>query len=680
MEAFRKACSFLLSRVQGDPSDPAAELAHDFLSLLAAPEEDPVIADARRPLERLTGDPTWGEPAAFFKKALRAIELEIDSSLKQDDELAERMNRLEGALPARGREEGAEPDDLIEAFWGFFCPQAVGVRTKWEERILDVRSRRTVRDLSLPSDPLERPAEEILFSANVLLTVPPQGRQPSGLGLREEVAQGLEQSLREEQRYWYDHPVQIGTSPEHNEILHGLKGLSDMLIFEKRRGNARAEDRLDVALSVSVTHPSLHGLARTYIEDEVHNARGIRDLDLYVFTEDDTVRLVKDFLCPAARRFGLEGAEPAPLLDIFGVDGTYARHYNFLKAAAALWQVVKNPEIRATFKIDLDQVFPEEQLVRETGASAFDLLRTSLWGAQGRDFQDRPVSLGMIAGALVNQGDIDGGLFTPDVTLPQGPWPLDRWIFASQVPQALSTTAEMMARYGDQALDGRSRCLSRIHVTGGTIGIRVDSLRRYRPFTLSCIGRAEDQAYLMSVLCGPHSPYLRYVHVPGLIMRHDKHAFAAEAIRTAAAGKIVGDYERMLLFSHYAKALPWPIEETRASLDPFTGCFILPLPLATALLCLTLKVLSFSRETSGTEGVDPEELLRVGARRLGPLVERFDKDPGWMKRSYELEHKAWHGYYDILAKVEEEVTKQSADAIQLARKAEAILKETRVPT
>jgi len=163
-------------------------------------------------------------------------------------------------------------------------------------------------------------------------------------------------------------------------------------------------------------------------------------------------------------------------------------------------------------------------------------------------------------------------------------------------------------------------------------------------------------------------------------MRHDKHAFAGEAIRTAAAGKIVGDYERMLLFSHYAKALPWPIEETRASLDPFTGCFILPLPLATALICLTLKVLSLCRDTSRTEGVDPEELLRVGARRLRPLMERFDKDPGWMKRSYEQEHKAWHGYYDILAKVEEEVTKQSADAIQLARKAEAILEETRVPT
>jgi hypothetical protein len=680
MEAFRKACSFLLSRVESKPSDPAAELANGFLSLLARPEEDPRAEDAKRHLEGLTGDPTWGEPAAFFKNALRVVHSEIDSTLKQDKELAERLNRLDAMLLAGGRGEGADPPDLIEAFWGFFCPQAAGVRAKWEEGILELRNRRTVHDLSLSPDPLERPAEEILFSANVLLTVPPEGRRSSDLGLREELSQGLVQALSEEQRYWYDHPIQIGTSPAQNEILHGLKGLSNTLIFEKSRGTARAGDRLDVALSVSVTHPGLHGLARTYIEDEVRKEPEIRDLDLYVFTEDDTVRLVEDFLCPAARRFGLEGAEPTLLSGIFGVDGPYARHYNFLKAVAALWQVVKNPGIRATFKIDLDQVFPEEQVVGEMGSSAFDLLCTSLWGAQGRDSRDRPVSLGMIAGALVNQGDIEGGLFTPDVTLPQGPWPLDRWVFESQVPQALSTAAEMMARYGDPALDGKSCCLSRIHVTGGTIGIRVDGLRRYKPFTLSCIGRAEDQAYLMSVLCGSGPPYLRYVHVPGLIMRHDKHTFAGEAIRTAAAGKIVGDYERMLLFSHYAKALPWPIEETRACLDPFTGCFILPLPVSTTLICLTLKVLSLNRETSEEARVDPEELLRVAARRLGPLVEKLEKDPGWMKRSYEQERKAWHAYYDILAKIEEGVRKHSSEATQLARKAEAIIEETRVST
>jgi hypothetical protein len=654
-------------------------LAHDFLLLLSGKEGEPDTPEVRRRLEGLAGDPTWGELAAFFLDALRVIGTEIDSALKRDKGLAGRLDRLGDALLAR-KGVRSEPPDLMEAFWGVFCPQAVGVTAHWEERIRRLREDRTVHGLSLCPNPLQQPAREILFSSNVLLTVPPGGVQPSELELREEIRRGLTQALEEDQAYWYDHPVQVGTAPEKNEILHGLKGLSDTLAFEKGRGTAGPDDRLEVALSVSVTHPSLHSLARAYIEEEVSRETGIRDLDLYVFTEEDTARLVEDFLCPAARRFGLEDTGPDLFSRVFGVDGPYARHYNFLKALAALWQVVKNPGVRATFKIDLDQVFPQDELVDTMGASAFEMLCTPLWGARGRDAQNRSVSLGMIAGALVNQGDIHKGLFTPDVSLPEGPWTPDRWVFASQVPQALSTVAEMMARYGDSPLDGKTQCLSRIHVTGGTIGIRLESLRRHRPFTLSCIGRAEDQAYLMSVLGGPEEPCLRYAHVPGLIMRHDKHAFAGEAIRTAAAGKAVGDYERMLLFSHYAGALPWPIQETRSCLDPFTGSFVLSLPFASALLCLTLKALSLSDGNTDPHGIHPDELLRLGARRLGPVLERHEKDPGWMGRSYDTERRAWHAYYDILDRVEAEAKRQSTAAMQLTRKAGSIIEATRVVT
>ena len=671
MEAFRKACSFLLDRTKASPSTPATRAAHDFLFLLAGGREDASTQHTRTRMQAQAG-----EAAAFFQDALPVVEREIDSALKRDKTLSARLRLLGEALDAAS----GERPGLIETFWGVFCPQAAGVRAQWEREIQRLREERTVHDLSLCADPLQRPAKEILFAANVLLTVPPEGVKPSELALPQKIRRGLADALSETQAYWYDHPVQIGTAPEKNEILHGLKGLSDTLAFEKRRGTAGPEDRLDVALSLSVTHPSLHGLARAYIEEEVSREGAIRDLDLFVFTENDTARLVEDFLCPAAKRFGPARADADSLSGVFGVDGPYARHYNFLKAVAALWQVVKNPAVRATFKIDLDQVFPQRELVNETGASAFELLCTPLWGARGKDVRGRSVSLGMIAGALVNEGDIRKGLFTPDVTLPQGPWPPDRWIFASQVPQALSTEAEMLARYGDSSLDGKTRCLSRIHVTGGTVGIRLDSLRRHRPFTLSCIGRAEDQAYLMSVLDGPDSPHLRYAHVPGLIMRHDKHAFAGEAIRTAAAGKVVGDYERMLLFTHYAGALPRPIEETRSMLDPFTGCFILALPFTTALLCLALKALSLSGESVETREADPDEVLRLGARRLGPLMKRFEADPGWMKRSYDTERTAWHAYYDILDRVEEEARKQSPEAKRLIHKAEQIIDETRIAT
>ena len=164
----------------------------------------------------------------------------------------------------------------------------------------------------------------------------------------------------------------------------------------------------------------------------------------------------------------------------------------------------------------------------------------------------------------------------------------------------------------------------------------------------------------MSVLGGPDEPYLRYAHVPGLIMRHDKHAFAGEAIRTAAAGKVVGDYERMLLFSHYAGALPWPIEETHSCLDPFTGCFVLALPFTTALLCLALKALSLSggerRPATGFIRTSFSGWEHAGS---GPCWKGTKKTREWMERSYDTERRAWHAYYDILDRVEEEAQKQS---------------------
>ena len=56
--------------------------------------------------------------------------------------------------------------------------------------------------------------------------------------------------------------------------------------------------------------------------------------------------------------------------------------------------------IRATFKIDLDQVFPQDELVSETGKSAFEHFKTDLWGAWGVDSSGNHVELGMIAGSF----------------------------------------------------------------------------------------------------------------------------------------------------------------------------------------------------------------------------------------------------------------------------------------
>jgi hypothetical protein len=252
----------------------------------------------------------------------------------------------------------------------------------------------------------------------------------------------------------------------------------------------------------------------------------------------------------------------------------------------------------------------------------------------------------MIAGALVNEKDIGKSLFTPDVKLPSGKISPDEHIFFSTLPQAVSTEAEMMTRYTSSNLEGIKKCIQRIHVTGGTNGIRIDALRKYRPFTPSFIGRAEDQAYIFSALF-QQPARLAYVHKDGLIMRHDKEAFAKQAIESAYIGKLLGDFIRILFFSHYARILAGNVTELKQKVDPFTGCFISRIPATVVYLRFALKAASFWEEKDNEKGY---EFVRDGFRRIERAILLIDS--GELKRVYERERNGWNLYYDILDMIE----------------------------
>jgi hypothetical protein len=285
------------------------------------------------------------------------------------------------------------------------------------------------------------------------------------------------------------------------------------------------------------------------------------------------------------------------------------------------------------------------------------------------------VELGMLAGALVNEEDVGKGLFTPDVKWHQGSLTGEQWVFASTLPQALSTEAEMMARYGQGDVDGVTSCLQRVHVTGGTTGILVDALRRHRPFTPSWFGRAEDQAYIMSVLFPEEMPALRYLHASGLIMRHDKEAFAADAMEAARTGKAVGDFVRILAFTSFAKALPWGVPRIKSFLDPFTGCFISRLPLTVAWLRLALKAAVWFME-GGQEGYEEgSELVRMGSARLA-LAQFGDADG--LKEKYLWEKEGWNLYYDILDALEGRLADHDPLAMGLSDRTRELVKGWRL--
>lgn len=638
-----------------------------FLLALAG-KGHPRFLEAVEFLDEMEMSPLWSNLAVLYKKGLELLPEEFSKY-----HVTEYESLVESALAAH---KAGDYGALQEAVWHLFNPETNGILHSRQERTKTLREQRKVKVVKLNENPISDVAKEVLFTSNVLITLPSTRIGLDELDISETIKRSLDAVFKESQQFWYDHPIQIGVQPENNEVNYGLKHLSEAIRYEKNAGTIDKDSEVTCILSASVTHEGLQGVVKDYIEDEFNKAHNMSGLRVYLFTEADTAKLIHEVLIPAAERY-LDPIDAATLLlkEIIGVDGMYGRHYSFLKAIAAFWQVFIDPEKKATFKIDLDEVFAQDVLVKETGQTAFRHLMTPLWGALGVDTEGRPVHLGMIAGALVNESDITESLFTPDVAFPAPPFTGDNHLFCSQVPQALSTVAEMMTKYGEGELDGEKNCIQRIHVTGGTNGILIDALRRYRPFTPTFIGRAEDQAYILSTLCAREDePALRYVHKDGLILRHDKEAFAGESIKAAAIGKIVGDYERIIIFSKYAEQLPWSIEEIKKFIDPYTGCFVSPFPLNLALLRLCLKAASLFECGSEESGYQGLELIDIGMQKISAAMEGvFDDD---IKSKYERECEGWNLYYDILDKVEAALNEGDPFARQLQHTASVLIDNT----
>jgi hypothetical protein len=640
-----------------------------FLRLLGG-EEVSGMKECMDFLRNMAG-PDLEEAAIFFSSAFEYVFEEVEAAYQGAPGFREGFDDLYDSIADGGplSDNNAAQNKL----WGLFFPEGAS-ELKPAEQVALLREKRRVRVAFLNDDPISLPGREVLFTSNALLTIGTEPTEVTETGDR--TAQEWYSGHYGEQTFWYDHPIPIGIEPEKNELLHGIRNLSRALEFEERVGSKEPGHNIDFVLSVSATHRGLHRVARKWIESELSRAGGAPGINLYVFTEDDTARIVDEILIPVAERY-IGKRDTGLLREVFGVEGEYGRHYSFLKAIARFWSVLVSPEIRATFKIDLDQAFPQEELAKHTGLSAFQHLATRLWGAQGIDTAGNRVYLGMIAGGLVNRKDIGSSIFHPDVKLPEGVPSHDERIFRSAVPQAVSTEAEMMTRYGPgMPFDGVGSCIQRVHVTGGTNGILVEALRRYRPFAISDTGRAEDQAYLLSVLCASSDPgYLRYVHEPGLVMRHDADLFTGRTTWRERNSRIIGDYIRTLFFSLYADALPWPAGSIKDAVDPFTGCFISRIPVTVVCLRFCLKALNLLSSSENEEGM---HFFHEGVRRLSPMIVNFRSMPDFFRETYEREKRGWDLYYDALDALELKIKNGDLYAIFVMSRARDIVRNLRL--
>ncbi|MDY7033905.1 MAG: hypothetical protein SVY10_18580 [Thermodesulfobacteriota bacterium] len=639
----------------------ATTLNAAFLIALAG-RRHPEYDRARNYLNLMLDSSEWGGVARFYLEGLHMIQNEIHAISRDNPDFLSRLRALSQWV-SHG-ENLRKIEETTEKLWSFFCPEATGIKGHIQESVKALQKKRTVTITQMNPTPITDPIHQVLFTSNVLLTVPPSTISINSLPFSDQLKERLTKAMSESQLYWYDHPIQIGVEQEKNEILYGLRNLDAAVEFECVRGNLNGDSTLNCLLSASVTHRRLKDVVRMYLEEELSLTGTLKNINVYVFTEADTDRIIGEVLAPAAKHYlGRDDADEQ--FNMFGVDGEYGRHYSFLKGISAFWQCFIDRKIRATFKIDLDQVFPQEDLIEETDSSAFEHLMTPLWGGRGVDSDGQYVELGMIAGALVNERDVCNSIFCPDVTFPERKLSPDEYIFFSVLPQALSTEAEMMTRYGTSILDGNEKCIQRIHVTGGTNGILIDSLRRHRPFTPSFIGRAEDQAYLFSTFPNPGTK-LAYVHKDGLIMRHDKEAFAQEAIHSAYVGKLVGDHVRILLFSAYARLLTNHIHELKEKVDPFTGCFISDIPNTVVHLCFALKAGSLFCDGLCNQGV---EFIKNGAMRITDTLEFIQCENNRMKHQYEKERLGWNLYYDTLSAFDDALKREDKFALTLQKKA-----------
>ncbi|MEM1251546.1 MAG: hypothetical protein AAGI69_03865 [Cyanobacteria bacterium P01_H01_bin.21] len=626
---------------QQDATSVLQSLNAAFLIVLAG-EGHTSFSDAQTYLDKISESPDWGKVAKFYTQSAQLITQELEQACEQNTSLKTQLDQMAGTLEAAG---GA-PVATANAIWSALFPEGTDIWGHESERVTTLREKRAVAITQLNPNPIENPAKQVLFTSNALLTMPLVSADLAGFDA--DFQAELADAADDPQVYWYDHPIPIGVTAESNEILYGLKHLNHAVEFENQQSGST--DKVNCVLSVSVTHERLQTLGKSYLKQVLAASEPLDQLNIFAFTETDTNTLLDNVLLPILEKSS-SGEDAREMLSVFGVDGRYGRHYSFLKAIVALWNTLVDPEIKATFKIDLDQVFPQAELLEQTGATAFGHLKTPLWGATGTDFAGQPIELGMIAGALVNQRDIHKGVFTPDVTVPAAKLAPDEYVFFSKLPQALSTEAEMMTRYeAGTDFDGETKAIQRIHVTGGTNGVLVDSLRRYQTFTPSFIGRAEDQAYILSAR--GQQPNLGYAHASGLIMRHDKEGFAQEAIAMAKVGKQVGDYLRILLFSKYALMLPEATDSIKADIDPFTGCFVSRLPITVAMLRFSLKVANLFNAGKSDEAA---EFIHTGVFQLQEGLDFIQGEPSDLQKTYEREKAGWQLFYQALDTVEKAV-------------------------
>ncbi|MFW6366377.1 MAG: hypothetical protein ACOC2H_07895 [Spirochaetota bacterium] len=428
----------------------------------------------------------------------------------------------------------------------------------------------------------------------------------------------------------YDHPVPLFCNDAHHELVNCLREMDNDIAFEKETGVIPHGHRVPVTVSISVTHDGLDPIANSWVEWLLQKGN-YRHLSFIVLSEQN-IRKIRTEL------FGGKAA-------VFSVFGKYAVHFNALKYSQLLLE--KAYGIRAGFKLDTDEGMRSRDLYAATGKTWFQTLCHSYWGGSAVDNAGKDVYLGINEGEYINSTDIDTYGYTaayrmPEVTLPSS-YINQQILFFKGYAQGYVTRLY-------NTVESIDECISHPVVKGGGYGIDNTALKRYNPFALSIVGRAEDQQYYFNGL----SKGLRGIFHPDLRIAHYKQSVQTSETKQKGT-KFLGDMYRLLIFSHIVTLLG-----VKNEIDPFPGLFAGTLSHFQYFFNLMYQSFSFSAQ--GKDEI-ASYLVVKGLPELESLIADIQK--GTIDKRMEEEERQWKDFVTAVESLDPQLVRRTLDTIIL---------------
>ena len=169
-------------------------------------------------LEEMENDPLWTNLVTFYREGISLLLKEFNDFCSKGNNGVALVEALVAKL-AQQENSLSFSQTIQEDIWKLFHPEASDILSNKEHQTDILRSKRKIEITNLNPEPVKNVSQEVVFTSNALITIPPAGKKFKDLGIKPGLWNALEEVIQEDQVFWYDHPVQIGVEPDSNEIL-----------------------------------------------------------------------------------------------------------------------------------------------------------------------------------------------------------------------------------------------------------------------------------------------------------------------------------------------------------------------------------------------------------------------------------------------------------------------------